>query len=171
MQVSRLLYFQEAGLWVAEVRPSKKQISEVLGWLFPGLNRGLLSVWAGLHTDFSDFLTCDRIFSNVIEHGTMQPAEDLHQNWASEAPHLLPVRCQTHKQNKAIFFIKLGCLRYFMTKSRNIKQNQMDELSVTISSKHDSFCLPVPINSTEWHSCRKERTNSLFCGGLVINLG
>lgn len=92
-------------------------------------------------------------------------------NWASEAPHLLPVRCQTHKQNKAIFFIKLGCLRYFMTKSRNIKQNQMDELSVTISSKRASFCLPAPINSTEWHSCRKERTNSLFCGGLVINLG
>lgn len=88
----------------------------------------LLDMW-------SHFLKCHRTWYDATSQG------DLHQNWASEAPHLLPVRCQTHKQNKAIFFIKLGCLRYFMTKSRNIKQNQMDELSVAISSKRASFCL------------------------------
>lgn len=37
--------------------------------------------------------------------------EDLHQNWASEMPCLLPVRYQTYKQNKSIFFTKLWCLR------------------------------------------------------------
>lgn len=148
MQVSRLLYFQEAGLWVAEVRPSKKQISEVLDWLFPGLNRGCYQYELGSTQIFLTswhVIAFSQMSSNMVRcsqsRGPPPELKDLHQNWASEAPHLLPVRCQTHKQNKAIFFIKLGCLWYFMTKSRNIKQNQMDELSVAISSKHASFCL------------------------------
>lgn len=175
MEVLRLWYFQEAalvaGLWVVEVMPQKTLV-KFLNDHFPRLSRGLLSVWAGLHTEFSGFLTCDHFLSNAIRHGMMQPKgppPELNQ-WGATS-----FACQVPNPSvkQTYFLYQVRVLQIFncMIRTRNRNQKQMDKLIIEISHKLASLCLPASMDNIEWHSCRKERSNSHICGGPSIKVG